>query len=90
MYTTKPVLLHIVLPVLKQSFLMPVDMCSLAQASSLISKLWSEYQHVKDLDWTPLCEPNPNWQTQEQIDEERVDLHMAMLFHYDLDFAAVH
>jgi hypothetical protein len=89
-YTTEPVLLHIVLPVLKQGFLTPEDMCSLSQASSPVDHLWTEYQRVKDLDWTPLCEPNPNWQTQAKIDDARVDLRMAMLFHYDMDLAAVH
>ena len=89
-YTTEPVLFHIVLPVVKQGFLMPEDICSLARASLPIKHLWKEYQRVKNLDWTPLCEPNPNWQTQEKIDEERVDLRMAMLFHYDMDLAAVH
>lgn len=88
-YTTEPVLFHIVLPVLKQGFLTPDDIQNLSKASSPIGKLWSEYQRVKDLDWTALCENNPNWQTQEKIDDHRVDLRMAMLFYYDMDLAAV-
>jgi hypothetical protein len=88
-FMTEPVLFHIILPVLKQGFLMPEDMHSLSCASLPINKLGSEYQRVKDLDWKMLCEPNPHWQTQEQIDDDQVDLWMAMLFHYDMDLAAV-
>ena len=88
-YTTEPVLFHIVLPVLKHGFLTSDDIRILSKASSPIGKLWSEYQRVKDLDWTPLCESNPKWQTQEKIDDDRVDLRMATLFHFDMDLAAV-
>jgi hypothetical protein len=53
-------------------------------------RLWHEYQRVKDMDWTPLCMPNMNWQEQQEIDPHRVDMMMSMLFHFDMDLAAVH
>jgi hypothetical protein len=65
-------------------------MRSLLAASSPIDHLWTEYQRVKDLDWSPLCEPNTHWSTRESIDAVRVDLRMALLFYYDMDLAAVH
>jgi hypothetical protein len=89
-FTTEPVLLHIILPVLKQGFLSTADMRSLLAASSPIDHLWTEYQRVKDLDWSPLCEPNTHWSTRESIDADRVDLRMALLFYYDMDLVAVH
>jgi hypothetical protein len=89
-FTTEPVLLHITLPVLKQGFLDDHDMNNLFRASPSIGHLWSEYERVKDIDWSPLREPNPNWQTQERIDQHRVDMRLACLFHYDMDLAAVH
>jgi hypothetical protein len=49
-----------------------------------------EYQHVKDLDWSLLCEPNTYWSTWESIDDDRVNLRMALLFYYDMDLVAVH
>jgi hypothetical protein len=30
--------------------------------------LWNEYHWVKDIDWSPLCQPNMNWQDQMEID----------------------
>jgi hypothetical protein len=45
---------------------------------------------VKDLDWCLLCKPNPKWQIQTEIDEDRIDMQIAMLFHYNMDLAAVH
>jgi hypothetical protein len=89
-FTTEPVFFHITLPILKQGFLDADDMDNLFRASSSIKHLWSEYEQVKDLDWMPLCEPNPDWQTQERIDPHRVDLRMACLFHFDMDLAVAH
>ena len=43
-YRTKPVLFHIVLPVLKQRFLTSDDIQNLSRASAPIGKLWSKYQ----------------------------------------------
>ena len=43
-YTTEPVLFHIILPILKQGFLISDDVQHLLRASAPISKLWSEYQ----------------------------------------------
>jgi hypothetical protein len=71
-------------------FLDDNDMDNLFRASPSIGHLWSEYERVKDIDWSPLQEPNPNWQTQERIDQHRVDMRLACLFHYDMDLAAVH
>jgi len=53
-------------------------------------RLWDEYHRVKDLDWRPLCQPNMNWQDQLEIDPNRVDMRMSMLFHFNMDLAAVH
>jgi hypothetical protein len=37
-----------------------------------------------------LCHQNPNWKEQTEIDNKRVDMRTAMLFHYNLDLSAVH
>jgi hypothetical protein len=74
---------------MKRGFLEMFDLRSLLLASPLLSRVWSEYIRVKNLDWTPLCGPNPQWQVQTQIDESGIDIRMAMLFHYDMDLAAV-
>jgi hypothetical protein len=88
-YTTEPSVLHILLPVLKSGFLSPKDTRKLCKSTPPVRQLWQEYNRVRKLDWKPLCRPNPNWETQEQIDDGRVDLRMAMLFHFNMDLAAV-
>ena len=89
-FLTQRVFPHILLPFLKRGFLDPHDMSTLFDAMPKAGTLWKEYQRVKDLDWSPLCNPNPSWKEQKEIDPHRVDLRTAMLFHYDLDLAAVH
>jgi hypothetical protein len=89
-YMTEPVLHHILIPVLKHGFFNLTDMTQLFAALPLSKQLWSEYQRVKDLDWCLLCKPNPKWQIQTEIDEDRIDMQIAMLFHYNMDLAAVH
>jgi hypothetical protein len=90
-FTTERVIPHIVSPLLKGGgFLDSDDMSNLFGAMPSTCTLWNEYQRVKDLDWTALCQPNPNWKEQTEIDDHRVDMRTAMLFHYDLDLAAVH
>jgi hypothetical protein len=88
-YTTEPTLLHVLLPVLKSGFLTPKDKGKLCKSSPPIRKLYQEHKRVRHVDWTPLLQSNPNWQTQMQIDDHRVDMRMALLFHYNMDLAAV-
>jgi hypothetical protein len=88
-FSTERVFPHILLPFLKQGFLDTSDMSNLFVAMPSSKKLWSEHERVKDIDWTPLCRPNPNWKEQKVIDDTRVDMRTAMLFHYNLDLAAV-
>jgi hypothetical protein len=89
-YTTQSVFFHILLPVLKSNYLTPRHKRRLFTTFPEADKLWTKYKQVEHLDWTPLCTANPNWQEQQQIDNERVNLHLAMMFHYNLDLAAVH
>ena len=89
-YTTEASFFHVLLPVMKSRFLSTRSTRVLCLSHPPIKTLWTEYQRVHALDWTPLCNPNPDWQTQQRIDDHRVDLRMAMLFHYNLDLAAVH
>jgi hypothetical protein len=89
-FTTERVFPHIVLPLFKQGFLDAEDMGNLFKAMPSTRTLWNEYQRVAHIDWTPLCEPNPNWKEQTEIDDNRVDMRTAMLFHYNLDLSAVH
>jgi hypothetical protein len=89
-YTVTASFFHVILPVLKRRYLAPMDIGKLCASSSPIAKLWSEYQRVCNLNWRPLCAPNPLWQEQLCIDDERVNLRTAMLFHYDMDLATVH
>jgi hypothetical protein len=89
-YTTEPVFFHVLFPLLKLGFLAFREMRRLFVAVPPASKLWHEYQRVKDLDWSPLCSWNMNWQDQTEIDDHRVDMRLSMLFHFNLDLAAVH
>jgi hypothetical protein len=89
-FTTERVFPHIVLPLFKQGFLDAEDMGNLFKAMPSTRTLWNEYQRVAHIDWTPLCEPNPNWKEQTEIDDNRVDMRTAMLFHNNLDLSAVH
>jgi hypothetical protein len=90
MYIVTASFFHALLPVLKYGYLAPTDMSKLCASHRLIAKLWSKYQRVCNLDWRPLCTTNPHWQEQQCIDDKRIDLRTAMLFHYDLDLATVH
>jgi hypothetical protein len=89
-FTTEKAFPHVVFPILKEGFLDSDDMSNLFAAMPSSRTLWNEYIRVKDIDWSPLCEQNPNWKDQEAIDDTRVDMRTAMLFHYNLDLAAVH
>jgi hypothetical protein len=62
----------------------------LRRSCPLIRRFWREFYRVQNVDWSPLFSPNTNWQTQQAIDKRRVDMRTALLFHYDLDLAAVH
>jgi hypothetical protein len=39
---------------------------------------------------TPFCEHNPNWTDQEEINDTRIDMSTVILFHCNLDLAAMH
>lgn len=80
---------HIVLILYKSKLLVKDDLKSLWQAYSETRQLWREWKRVKRLPFWELRQPNPGWHNQENIDQYRVDLRMACLFHYDLDLAAV-
>jgi hypothetical protein len=89
-FTTERAFPHLVFPLLKEGFLDLDDMSNLFAAMPSLWTLWNEYQRVKHIDWTPLCEHNPYWKDQEAINDTHVDMHTVMLFHYNLDLAAVH
>ena len=89
-FTTERVFPHVVFFLLKYEFLDADDRTNLFEAMPSTRSLWTEYHRVKDIDWTPLCQPNPNWNNQTVIDDNRVDMCTAMLFHYNMDLAAVH
>jgi hypothetical protein len=89
-FTTEKAFPHVVFPLLKEGFLDSDDMSNLFAVMPSSQTLWNEYIQVQDIDWSPLCEQNPNWKDQEAIDDTRVDMRTAMLFHYNLDLAAVH
>jgi hypothetical protein len=65
-------------------------MSNLFAAMPSLRTLWNEYNRVKNINWMPLCGQNMNWKDQEEIYDTRVDMRTAMLFHYNLDLAAVH
>jgi hypothetical protein len=89
-FTTERAFPHVVFPILKHGFLDLDDISNLFAAMPSSRTLWNKYQRVKDIDWTPLCEHNPTWKDQEEINNTRVNIRTVMLFHYNLDLAAVH
>ena len=88
-YTTEPGFDHILFQIYKSKFLQKKELKNVWRASPKTKKLWNEWKRVKHLDFRPLREPNLQWTTQTTIDDTRVDLRLALLFHYDLDLAAV-
>jgi hypothetical protein len=89
-YTTEPVFFHVLFPLLKLGFLAYRELRRLFIAVPPAKKLWAEYHRVRHIDWRPLCDFNPNWQDQTTIDDQRVDMRLSMLFHFNMDLAAVH
>jgi hypothetical protein len=89
-FTTERAFPHLVFPILKEECLDSDDMKNLFTAMSSLQTLWNKYQQVKDINWTPLREHNLNWKDQAAINNTRVNMRTAMLFHYNLDLAAVH
>jgi hypothetical protein len=89
-FTTEKAFPHVMFPLLEEGFLDLDNMSNLFAAMPSSWTLWNKYNQVKDIDWTPLCEHNPNWKDQEVINDTRVDMRTAMLFHNNLDLAAVH
>jgi hypothetical protein len=89
-FTTEKGFPHVVFPLLKEGFLDLDAMSNLFAAMPSLRTLWNKYIQVRDINWSPLCEQNPNWKDQKAIDHSRVDMRTVMLFHYNLDLAAVH
>jgi hypothetical protein len=60
-YTTKPVFCHVLLFLFKLGFFIRRNLRRLFRALPPSKRLWDEYHQVKDIDWSPLCQPNMNW-----------------------------
>ena len=89
-YTTEPVFCHVLLLLFKSGFFVRRDLRRLFRALPPSKRLWDEYHRVRNIDWSPLCQPNMNWQDQTEIDFNRVEMRTSMLFHFNMDLAAVH
>jgi hypothetical protein len=70
-FTIEKAFPHVVFPCFKEGFLDLDDISNLFAAMPSSRTLWKEYNQVKDIDWTPLCEHNPYWKEQEVIDDTR-------------------
>jgi hypothetical protein len=51
-------------------------------------RLWQDQKCTKHLPFWKLSWLNPNWQGQESINDDWVDMWLALLLHYNLDLAA--
>jgi hypothetical protein len=67
-YTTKPVFCHVLLFLFKSGFFICHDLRRLFRALLPSKRLWDKYHRVRNIDWSPLCQPNMNWQDQMEID----------------------
>ena len=92
-FTADKTFYHIVLIVFKSNFLTRKERCRVKITCPTFKKMWREWKLVRDLqpvDFLPLLQQPPNWESQTQIDERRVHLRLALLLHYNFDLAAVH
>lgn len=88
-FTCDKSFLHIALHLYKCKYLTRTDFKKVWTAVPITRRLYRDWKRTKNLPFWELRNPNPNWQTQEEIDDKRVDMRMACLFHYNFDLAAV-
>jgi hypothetical protein len=91
-FTCDKLFLHVMLPLYKSKLLVKRDTMLLWIILPITWCLWQDWKQslkVSCDDLKTLCKPNPNWSSQEWIDDTRVALRVALLLHYNFDLAAV-
>ena len=89
-YTTEHTFPHIILLLFKSTYLQSNELSPLFHAYPRAGLLHHEWLQVHNFPFEHLRLPNPNWKTQDTIDDNRVDLRLACLLHFNGDLAAVH
>ena len=67
------------------SFLCMKDLLALSTSSKLMNKVVPETCRLLKVDWTPLLQPRLNYQDQESVDPNRVDMATALAIRVGLD-----
>ena len=67
------------------SFLCMKDLLTLSRSNKLMNKVVPETHRLLKVDWTPLLQPRLNYQDQERVDPNRVDMATALAIHVGLD-----
>jgi hypothetical protein len=88
-FTCDKSFLHIVLHLYKSKFLVKTDLKRLWITIPITRRLWCDWKCTKHLPFWKLSGSNPNWQSQESIDDDWVDMRLALLLYYDFDLAVV-
>jgi hypothetical protein len=77
LFTCDKSFLHIVLHLYKSKFLVKTDLKRLWITIPITRHLWRNWKCTKHLPFWKLSRSNPNWQSQELIDDDRVDMRLA-------------
>jgi len=88
-FSSGKTLQHVMLPLFKSRFLQQSSLDCIFRSYPRATMLWNEHNRLKNIDFSPLRNPTPNWSTQTAIDPHRVDMMAACLLHYDLDIPAL-
>merc|ERR1712086_1169644 len=67
------------------SFLGMKDLLTLSRSNKLMDKVVPETHRLLKVDWTPLLQPRLNYQDQERVDPNRVDMATALAIRVGLD-----
>ena len=81
---------HVILLLFKSGFLAASPLLALLHAYPHASHLHRKWHCLHDMPFQDLHLPNPCWKTQTEIDNDRVNLRMSCLLHFNCDLAAVH
>jgi len=80
---------QVLLIVYKSEYNLESDYESMWEQRPLTKKLYTEWQRLKDFDFSGLRKIDPDWDSQTEIPRHMLDMRLACLMHYNLDVAAV-
>jgi hypothetical protein len=88
-FTVTPGFPQLLLPLLKSNMLSPALQATMRDTDPRVEFLFDAHEAFKRLDFQVLQLPTFQWDSQKEVNRDKMRLRTACLLHYDLDVAAV-